>query len=324
MGEEAGAGDHAPVVVCKGKRSKRLRVHAAPPSPAAVTPVASADVDDESSSSGAGDWWRSPGGDQEEEAASGCVTEEDEDMALCLMLLARGCTGQAGPSSSSSPVLVAADSTVKEGKFRSRRAAGADGEFVYECRTCGKCFPSFQALGGHRTSHKKPRLLLPPTPPLSSPPTDEKKRPSTASPTAHATANPTVLVIPVPATPPKHEAATATGVTSGGSRQQHQQQGSRLHECTICSADFASGQALGGHMRRHRPLVPALSTDDVGTVEVIGAKERSLLELDLNMPAPCDDTPAETTAAFPFAVKDRSAAAILFPEAASTLVDCHY
>jgi hypothetical protein len=77
-------------------------------------------------------------------------------------------------------------------------------------------------------------------------------------------------------------------------------------------------------MRRHRPLVPASSTDDVGTVEVIGAKERSLLELDLNMPAPCEDAPAETAAAFPFAVKDRSAAAILFPAPASTLVDCHY
>jgi DNA-directed RNA polymerase subunit RPC12/RpoP len=312
MGEVAGAGDHVPVVVCKGKRSKRLRVHAAPPSPAVVTPVASAEVDDESSSSALGDGWLSPGGDQEEEAASGCVTEEDEDMALCLMLLAHGGTGRAGPSSSSSPVVVAADSTVKEGKFRSRRAAGADGEFVYECRTCGKCFPSFQALGGHRTSHKKPRLLPLPTPPLSSPPTDEKT----------STASPAALVIPVPATPPKHEVPAVTAVTSGGSRQQ--QQRSRLHECTICGAEFASGQALGGHMRRHRPLVPASSTDDVGTVEVIGGKERSLLELDLNMPAPCDDAPAETTSAFPFPVNGRSAAEILFPAPASTLVDCHY
>jgi DNA-directed RNA polymerase subunit RPC12/RpoP len=317
MGEEAGAGDHVPVVVCKGKRSKRLRVHAATRSPAAMMPAAYA----ESSSSVADDGWPSPGADQaEEEEASGCVTEEEEDMALCLMLLARGGTGRAGRSSS--PVVVPADSTAKEGKFRSRRAAGNDGEFVYECRTCGKCFPSFQALGGHRTSHKKPRLLLPPTPPLSPPPTDEKKRPSTASPAAHATADPTVLAIPVPATPPKHEAVTATVVTSGRSRQQR---GSRLHECSTCGAEFASGQALGGHMRRHRPLVPASSTDDVGAVTVIGVKERSLLELDLNMPAPCDDSPAETTASFPFAVEERSAAkAILFPAPASTLLDCHY
>ncbi|KAL4576347.1 hypothetical protein LXL04_012439 [Taraxacum kok-saghyz] len=29
---------------------------------------------------------------------------------------------------------------------------------VFECKTCNREFPSFQALGGHRASHKKPRL----------------------------------------------------------------------------------------------------------------------------------------------------------------------
>ncbi|KAJ6727103.1 ZINC FINGER PROTEIN ZAT5 [Salix purpurea] len=29
---------------------------------------------------------------------------------------------------------------------------------VFECKTCSRQFPSFQALGGHRASHKKPRL----------------------------------------------------------------------------------------------------------------------------------------------------------------------
>nr|CAD1828732.1 unnamed protein product [Ananas comosus var. bracteatus] len=28
---------------------------------------------------------------------------------------------------------------------------------VFECKTCNRRFPSFQALGGHRASHKKPR-----------------------------------------------------------------------------------------------------------------------------------------------------------------------
>ncbi|KAG8074481.1 hypothetical protein GUJ93_ZPchr0006g45809 [Zizania palustris] len=31
-------------------------------------------------------------------------------------------------------------------------------ERVFECKTCSRQFPSFQALGGHRASHKKPRL----------------------------------------------------------------------------------------------------------------------------------------------------------------------
>ncbi|KAI3984424.1 hypothetical protein MKX01_011378 [Papaver californicum] len=30
---------------------------------------------------------------------------------------------------------------------------------VFECKTCGKEFSSFQALGGHRASHKKLRLI---------------------------------------------------------------------------------------------------------------------------------------------------------------------
>ncbi|KAK4358824.1 hypothetical protein RND71_021053 [Anisodus tanguticus] len=30
----------------------------------------------------------------------------------------------------------------------------------FECKTCNKRFPSFQALGGHRASHKRPRLLV--------------------------------------------------------------------------------------------------------------------------------------------------------------------
>lgn len=30
---------------------------------------------------------------------------------------------------------------------------------VFECKTCNRKFSSFQALGGHRASHKKPRLI---------------------------------------------------------------------------------------------------------------------------------------------------------------------
>ncbi|WCJ28251.1 C2H2-like zinc finger protein [Euphorbia peplus] len=31
---------------------------------------------------------------------------------------------------------------------------------LFECKTCKKTFTSFQALGGHRASHKKPKLTV--------------------------------------------------------------------------------------------------------------------------------------------------------------------
>ncbi|KAK8485914.1 hypothetical protein V6N13_094418 [Hibiscus sabdariffa] len=36
---------------------------------------------------------------------------------------------------------------------------------VFACKTCNKSFSSFQALGGHRASHKKPRLTDAPVSP---------------------------------------------------------------------------------------------------------------------------------------------------------------
>ncbi|XP_021278949.1 zinc finger protein ZAT12 [Herrania umbratica] len=56
---------------------------------------------------------------------------EAMDMANCLMLLSK--VGQTDPSM----------------HFQGR---------VFACKTCNKRFSSFQALGGHRASHKKPRL----------------------------------------------------------------------------------------------------------------------------------------------------------------------
>ncbi|MQL87303.1 hypothetical protein Taro_019843 [Colocasia esculenta] len=44
----------------------------------------------------------------------------------------------------------------------SRRTGGDvpryTGRRLFRCKSCGRQFPSFQALGGHRASHKKPRL----------------------------------------------------------------------------------------------------------------------------------------------------------------------
>ncbi|XP_059669674.1 zinc finger protein ZAT12-like [Cornus florida] len=54
-------------------------------------------------------------------------------MASCLMLLSRGAEFEPFMNSSSGR--------------------------VFECKTCNRQFSSFQALGGHRASHKKPRTM---------------------------------------------------------------------------------------------------------------------------------------------------------------------
>ncbi|XP_014497471.1 zinc finger protein ZAT11 [Vigna radiata var. radiata] len=56
-------------------------------------------------------------------------------MANCLMLLSRG------------------------GEFEATYSSSSMSNRVFECKTCNRQFPSFQALGGHRASHKKPRLM---------------------------------------------------------------------------------------------------------------------------------------------------------------------
>ncbi|CAN6192315.1 unnamed protein product [Urochloa humidicola] len=152
--------------------------------------------------------------------------DEEADMARCLILLAQG------------PCAAVSVEVEPPMANKQRRSS-------YECKTCNKCFPSFQALGGHRTSHNNNAA-------------DSKKnklrRPEPAAAAEHAVTT-TLCLRP---------AAVAAAA----------------HECSACGAAFASGQALGGHMRRHRPLT-ALPPESVVTTE-----ERSNgvnLELDLNL-----------------------------------------
>uniref|UniRef100_A0A0E0KKT3 C2H2-type domain-containing protein n=1 Tax=Oryza punctata TaxID=4537 RepID=A0A0E0KKT3_ORYPU len=99
-----------------------------------------------------------------------------------------------------------------DGRKKPRRgsspAASGSGEFV--CKTCSRAFPSFQALGGHRTSHLRGR---------------------------HG------LALGLAATTAKEHAAVTKKL---------QEKPPASHECHICGQGFEMGQALGGHMRRHR------------------------------------------------------------------------
>ncbi|CAN1307903.1 Zinc finger protein ZAT5 [Linum perenne] len=143
--------------------------------------------------------------------------------------------------------------------------AAAEG-FVYQCKTCERCFSSFQALGGHRASHKRPRMIG-----------------------GGGAAGKSV--------DGKGELDLSLGMVNTAAV-------GKVHECSICGAGFSSGQALGGHMRRHRTVVAAA---------------RSGLELDLNLPAP-EDVDGREVKKFRFVFSSTATEAA----AGSTLVDCHF
>ncbi|CAN6349506.1 unnamed protein product [Urochloa humidicola] len=70
---------------------------------------------------------------------------QESEMARMLMLMSHGQEPAALPLPLLPPVA---------GRGDDRRVP----ERVFVCKTCNRVFPSFQALGGHRASHKKPRL----------------------------------------------------------------------------------------------------------------------------------------------------------------------
>lgn len=230
-------------------------------------------------------------------------TEEDEDMANCLILLARG-------NSPPQPEEIKTSDAAAENKFSSRKftemvatTAGKVGIYVYECKTCNRTFPSFQALGGHRASHKKPKTAAevdqkkspPAPPPPPPPPSDDKEEEEGLGQFRKLAA----------IAPPASAQMASKNFQSDPNKP-------KMHECSICGSEFGSGQALGGHMRRHRPApttntarIPASADSNTTSHE----KARNMLALDLNLPAPAEDEkPPQPHVVF----------------SAAALVDCHY
>jgi hypothetical protein len=65
----------------------------------------------------------------------------------------------------------------------------------------------------------------------------------------------------------------------------------KTHQCPICGMEFAVGQALGGHMRRHRDVMSsAAERIREAAVPVLkksnSSKRVSCLNLDLNLAPP--------------------------------------
>ena len=86
-------------------------------------------------------------------------------------------------------------------------------EQLFRCSECPKVFTSYQALGGHKASHRK--INVPAT-------GDDDSNPS-----------------------------TSTSTSGGGVNISALNPSGRSHVCSICQKAFPTGQALGGHKRRH-------------------------------------------------------------------------
>ncbi|OMO84396.1 Zinc finger, C2H2-like protein [Corchorus capsularis] len=306
--EFVGSNDHQALIM-KRKRTKRQR--SSSPFGLAVT---------SSSSSACGGGGGGGGGGVAEEfnsissptTSSGEIyesTEEDEDMANCLIMLAQS----DGPKRIHKNIE----------KFNTTRkfseiatTTNKAGFYVYECKTCNRSFPSFQALGGHRASHKKPKAAAAmgeDKKPLGlAVKDDDEEGQNRESP---------VLALQV----------SNNKVNSHGNNNK----GSKIHECSICGSEFNSGQALGGHMRRHRAaaaaaaaaatnIQAAMSADTTSTTNDSSSdhihheiKHRNILSLDLNLPAPEDDL---RDSKFQFGGIPKQALVFSTP----ALVDCHY
>ncbi|KAJ8899663.1 hypothetical protein K2173_019360 [Erythroxylum novogranatense] len=275
--------------IIKGKRTKRQR----PSSPLSLA------ISTTKSSSSGEEHERIFAVDNNTSSPSSSVNEfaestrgEEEDMANCLILLAQG--HHARKLSHSHHQLASTTTTTTTSKPH-------QGLFAYECKTCNRCFPSFQALGGHRASHKKPKAII-----------EEKKRCAVTAEEEEDQRHimSTALSLQI--------ADRSLGTSNVG-------KSNKLHECSICGAEFSSGQALGGHMRRHR----AFATNSTATRSMslvasssdespLSKKPRNSLQLDLNLPAPEDHDPRDQPK-FHFTSKGK---VLIF--SASAVVDCHY
>ncbi|KAL8145890.1 hypothetical protein AgCh_003867 [Apium graveolens] len=328
------------VNILKGKRTKRQRPQS--PSPFTVAPANS------SSNNAGGDYVNSTT-TSDQESAGPVTTEEEEDMAKCLLLLSQG-----GPKYDTHFGTVPYKFTSKKYLETSTTSNGKTGIYVYQCKTCNRTFPSFQALGGHRASHRKPKnvnAVLENKPRLIISDEDEDQNQQQPSPFKRSFSASSLSL----------QLTTRPNIQLNNT--DYNKYSPKVHECAICGTEFSSGQALGGHMRRHRggatvnrsnatttttnantktlPLLP-FCPNPISAIDPNGYHQETKklktssvnLSLDLNLPAATEDenkqhkqdleSPAYSFSSPQQQQQQQQQQSSLVLSTAPTLVDCQH
>nr|BAA05076.1 zinc-finger DNA binding protein [Petunia x hybrida] len=183
-------------------------------SPTAATPTLPPRYEDQVDMSNLDSWVK---GKRSKRPRIETPPSEEEYLALCLIMLARSGNGTT-PSSIPGSTDTTTISKEPEKKNRDVAPVYQETEQSYKCSVCDKSFSSYQALGGHKASHRKITTIA--TTALLD---DNNNNPTTSNSTNGNVVNNISTLNP-----------------SG-----------RSHVCSICHKAFPSGQALGGHKRRH-------------------------------------------------------------------------
>lgn len=187
---------------------------------------------------------------------------EEEYLAICLIMLARGATDRrksSSPIPDRDPAPAPTNSATKL-------------NLSYKCSVCDKSFPSYQALGGHKASHRK-----------SAGGFGVEDHQSTSSTT------------------------TITTTTNSGNNNSYIVGSGKAHQCSICHKSFPTGQALGGHKRCHyeggsnnnkggdttTTSVVTFSEGVGSTTDRANNISRSQLGFDLNLPSLSESSPRD-------------------------------
>ncbi|KAJ9554698.1 hypothetical protein OSB04_009312 [Centaurea solstitialis] len=333
--------------IIRGKRTKRQR----PCSPFGLSSSNTSGNNNNTSNAADGDCLID---NNNYDHSSEISTEEEQDMANCLIMLAQSVSHPPAvkeqEEEKSDQILRQKTEKLSSRRFTEMTAmttttggGGKIGIYVYECKTCNRTFPSFQALGGHRASHKKPKVVsveekksdsvnIPIPPPLTEYSEENQHKFVVVEDEENIKASVATIIRKSPS-PSSGNFMIQTGIINNNIK-------GKVHECSICGSEFLSGQALGGHMRKHRPIPPSINrsvgismnTDDsttdhhnhnnhVADEKSPGGSCGGMLSLDLNLPPPeaVDDDVVQSK--FQFASKP-SQQHLVF--SAPALVDCHY